>query len=222
MANNHEIEEIKKLVNQVQDFAEKHKYAYLVPEQMLYVLLSDDKCVNLIKKLTTDKNKAKAVTELKKEVGEYIEENVEKSVDISNINPTNAYTKLIQASVSSAAMRSIEPDSLCVFIMLFSDKDQASAYFLSKHGIFEDDVQEYVRNFRSGNGSGTGTQFLSKYSVDLTQLARDGKVDPLIGREKEIERVAQILSKKRGSYPVLVSEPGCVEAKTLITIRRIS
>ena len=208
MANNHEIEEIKKLVNQVQDFAEKHKYAYLVPEQMLYVLLSDDKCVNLIKKLTTDKNKAKAISELKKEVGEYIEENVEKLTDISNINPTNAYTKLIQASVSQAAMRSIEPDSLCVFIMLFSDKEQASAYFLSKHGIFEDDVQEYVRNLRSGNGSGVGTQFLSKYSVDLTQLARDGKIDPLIGREREIERVAQILAKKRGSCPCLCSEAG--------------
>ena len=70
MASNHEIEELKKLVNKVQDFAEKHKYAYLVPEQMLYVLLSDEKCVNLIKKLTTDKNKAKAISELKKEVGD--------------------------------------------------------------------------------------------------------------------------------------------------------
>ena len=92
MANNHEIEELKKLINKVQDFAEKHKYAYLIPEQMLYVLLSDEKCVNLIKKLTTDKNKAKAISELKKEIGEYIEENVEKAEDIVNINPSNAYT----------------------------------------------------------------------------------------------------------------------------------
>ena len=208
MANNHEIEELKKLVNQVQDFAEKHKYAYLVPEQMLYVLLSDEKCVNLIKKLTTDKNKAKAISELKKEVGEYIEENVEKAEDIGNINPTNAYTKLIQASVSQAAMRSIEPDSLCVFIMLFNDKEQASAYFLSRHGIYEDDAQEYVRNLRSSNVSGTGTQYLSKYSVDMTQLARDGKIDPLIGREKECERVAQILARKKGNCCVVVGDTG--------------
>ena len=131
MPNNHEMEEIKKLVNKVQDYAEKHKYAYLVPEQMLYVLLNDEKCVNLVKKLTTDKNKSKAVSDLKKEVAEYIEENVEKANDIGNINPTNAYTKLIQSAVSAGAMRSMEPDSLCVFIMLFSDKEQASAYFLS-------------------------------------------------------------------------------------------
>lgn len=209
MASNHEIEELKKLVNKVQDFAEKHKYAYLVPEQMLYVLLSDEKCVNLIKKLTTDKNKAKAISELKKEVGEYIEENVEKAADIGNINPTNAYTKLIQASVSQAAMRSIEPDSLCVFIMLFNDKEQASAYFLSKHGIYEDDAQEYVRNLRSSSSSSAGTQYLSKYSVDMTQLARDGKIDPLIGREKECERLAQILARKKGNCAVLVSDPGC-------------
>ena len=208
MANNHEIEELKKLVNQVQDFAEKHKYAYLVPEQMLYVLLSDEKCVNLIKKLTTDKNKAKAISELKKEVGEYIEENVEKAEDIGNINPTNAYTKLIQASVSQAAMRSIEPDSLCVFIMLFNDKEQASAYFLSRHGIYEEDAQEYVRNLRSSGSSGAGTQYLSKYSVDMTQLARDGKIDPLIGREKECERVAQILARKKGNCCVVVGDTG--------------
>lgn len=208
MANNHELAEMKKLINQVQDFAEKHKYAYLVPEQMLYILLSDEKCVTLIKKLTTDRNKAKAISELKKEVAAYIEENVEKATDIMNINPTNAYTNLIHAAASTAGMRSIEPDSLCVFVMLFGDKDQASAYFLSKHGIFEEDVQEYVRQLRSHSTSEADTQYLSKYSVNLTQLAQDGKIDPLIGREKEIRRVAQILAKKRGSCPLLTSEPG--------------
>lgn len=208
MASNHEIEEIKRLINQVQDFAEKHKYAYLVPEQMLYVLLSDEKCVSLIKKLTTDKNKAKAISDLKKEVGQYIEENVEKAAEIGSVNPTGSYTKLIQAAVSQAAMRSIEPDSLCIFMMLFADKEQASAYFLSKHGVFEDDVQEYIHGYRSKTGGTAGTQYLSKYAVDLTQLARDGKIDPLIGREKEIERVAQVLAKKRGACPVIVGDAG--------------
>ena len=97
MANNHEMEEIRRIVNKVQDFAEKHKYAYLVPEQMLYVLLSDDKCVNLIKSLTTDRSKNKAVSDLKKEVSEYIEENVEKAEDIGGISMTKSYQKLLNS-----------------------------------------------------------------------------------------------------------------------------
>lgn len=208
MPNNHEMEEIKRLVNQVQDFAEKHKYAYIIPEEMLYILLSDAKCVELIKALTTDKNKAKAVSELKKEVSQYIEENVEKATDISNISLTGSYSKLLHDAVSQASMRSMEADSLCVFIMLFNDKEQASSYFLSKHGIFEDDVQEYVRKMRDKTGGAVGTTYLAKYAVDLTQFARDGKIDPLIGREKEVERVAQILARKKNSNPVLVSDPG--------------
>jgi len=55
MQNSHEIEDFRRIINKVQDFAEKHRYAYLVPEQMLYILLNADKCGNLIKTLTTDK-----------------------------------------------------------------------------------------------------------------------------------------------------------------------
>lgn len=208
MPNNHEMEEIKRLVNQVQDFAEKHKYAYIIPEEMLYILLSDAKCVELIKALTSDKNKAKAVSELKKEVSQYIEENVEKATDISNISLTGSYSKLLHDAVSQASMRSMEADSLCVFIMLFNDKEQASSYFLSKHGIFEDDVQEYVRKMRDKTGGVVGTTYLAKYAVDLTQLARDGKIDPLIGREKEVERIIQILARKKNSSPVVIGESG--------------
>lgn len=208
MPNNHEMEEIKKLVNQVQDFAEKHKYAYLIPEQMLYVLLNDQKCAGLINSLTSDKNKSKTIPSLKKEVSEYIEENVEKAADIGNINPTNSYTSLIQSAVSQGAMRSMEPDSLCVFMMLFSDKEQASSYFLSRHGIYEDDVQEYIRKYREKANGGAGTAYLAKYATDLTQLARDGKIDPLIGRERECERLAQILARKKSNCAVVVGDSG--------------
>lgn len=205
--NSNNMNEIKDLVNKVQDFAEKNKYAYLIPEQMLMVLLSDDKCITLIKSLTSDKDKRKTISDLKKEVSEYIENSVEKTKTLSDINPTNSYTKLIQSSVSQGAMRSINPDSLCVFMMLFDDKDQACSYFLNKHGIFENDVQEYIREYRNKNIS-TETQYLAKYSVNLIEMAKNNKIDPLIGREKEINRVTQILAKKRSSCPLLIGAAG--------------
>ena len=211
MSNNsgmHDMTELKELVNKVQDFAEKNKYAYLIPEQMLVVLLSDEKCSRLIKTLSTDKDKRKTISDLKKEVTEYIDNSVEKVENISNINPTNSYTKLIQASVSQGAMRSINPDSLCVFMMLFDDKDQASAYFLNKHGIYENDVHEYIREYRNKNLSGGQIQYLTKYATNLIELAKNGKIDPLIGREKEVERVTQVLAKKRSSCPLLIGAAG--------------
>ena len=205
---NNEMMEIKKLVNQVQDFAEKNKYAYIIPEFMLLILLNDEKCISLIKNLTTDENKKNTIPELRDELMDYIDNVVEKAKNISDINPTSAYTKLIQTAVAQGALRSIEPDSLCVFIMLFNDKEQACAYFLSKHGITETAVLDYVRSLRNKNGVSSNHQYLSKYSVNLTELARNGKIDPLIGREKEIERVTQVLAKKRSSCPVLVGNAG--------------
>jgi len=161
---------------------------------------------------------------LKHEVSEYIEENVEKAENIGSISMTKSYSKLLNEAVEQANKRAIEPDSLCLFTMLFNDKEQASAYFLSQHGITEDNVLEYISNYRDGRtGGGDGTtENLAKYSVNLTQLAKEGKIDPLIGRESEIKRIADILAKKRGSCPCLVGEAGCVEANTLIRIRKIS
>ena len=108
-------------------------------------------------------------------------------------------------------MRVMEPDSLCMFQMLFADPDQASAWLLSQHGIFEHDVQEYISKKRS-NGDDkehAGSGYLAKYAVDLTQAARDGKIDPLIGRKAEVERITQVMSRRKSSSCVLVGDAGC-------------
>lgn len=206
----HDMTEIKKLVNKVQDYAEKNKHAYLIPEHMLLILLEDEKCSVLIKQLTKDENKKNTIPKLKEEVSDYINCVVEEAENIAEINPTNAYTKIVQSAIAQGALRSMSPDSLCVFIMLFNDKDHACSYFLHKHGIEENEVQDYVRSLRSNssNGGNLNNQYLSKYALNLTEYAREGKVDPLIGREKEIERVTQVLAKKRSSCPVLVGNAG--------------
>jgi len=63
---------------------------------------------------------------------------------------------------------------------------------------------------------------LSQFSTDITELAKKSLLDPVIGREKEIERVAQILSRRNKNNPVLIGEPGCVDGETIITIRKVS
>lgn len=66
------------------------------------------------------------------------------------------------------------------------------------------------------------TPLLDEFSTDLTKLAKENKLDPIVGRTKELRRVAQVLSRRKKNNPVLIGDPGCVSGDTLITIKKIS
>ena len=68
----------------------------------------------------------------------------------------------------------------------------------------------------------TKTPMLDNFGKDLTKMALDGKLEQVIGRNDEIDRVIQILSRKKKNNPVLIGEPGCVLPTTKIVIRKIS
>lgn len=200
------MEELKKIINKVQDYVEKEKYSYIVPEHLFFVLLSDKKCEKMIFDLTSDEEcveKLKTISEL------YIARMVEKTDNVANITPTNAYSKIIQNTISLCAMRSNPPNSLNLFAGLFLEKEgNASIFFLTSVGITEEKVQEYIREKRKEKDENNENGFLAKYSVNLVQLAKDGKIDPLVGREKEVERVIQVLSKRRSNNPIICGENG--------------
>lgn len=88
---------------------------------------------------------------------------------------------------------------------------------------FEDD-DDTNESYSSGkkSDSKSKTPVLDTYSRDLTRMAEEGKLDPIVGREKEIERVSQILSRRKKNNPILIGEPGCVDGETLITVKKIS
>ena len=67
-----------------------------------------------------------------------------------------------------------------------------------------------------------GTPVLDNFSKNLNKLAEDGKLDPVIGREAEINRIAQILSRRKKNNPIIVGEPGCVLGDTVIEVEKIS
>ena len=76
----------------------------------------------------------------------------------------------------------------------------------------DEEREDFGQQMRKPTGNiGTGkskTPTLDNFGRDLTSLARDGKLDPVIGREKEIERVSQILSRRKKNNPLLIGEPG--------------
>ena len=87
---------------------------------------------------------------------------------------------------------------------------------------YEDD-EDFSNKFKGKkDNKSSKTPVLDSFSKDLTKMAEDGKIDPIIGREKEILRVSQILSRRKKNNPILIGEPGCVDGNTNITVRKIS
>ena len=79
---------------------------------------------------------------------------------------------------------------------------------LRASGVSEEEIRESVNSFRSGQAEQAATPFLDQYSRDLTELARNRRLDPVIGREREIDRIMQILTRRKKNNPCLIGEPG--------------
>ncbi len=100
-----------------------------------------------------------------------------------------------------------------IFLAILSERNTPAARLLESSGITRERVNEAVQQLRGGQRvtdpqAETRYRTLEKYSRDLTQQAREGKLDPVIGRDKEILRVMQILSRRTKNNPVLIGEAG--------------
>ena len=100
-----------------------------------------------------------------------------------------------------------------LLLSLMDEKDGQAGRILKQHGIARDDLQKAITQMRGGaritdQNAEANYEALSKYAKDLTELARAGKLDPVIGRDDEIRRTVQILSRRTKNNPVLIGEPG--------------
>ncbi len=112
-----------------------------------------------------------------------------------------------------------------VLAAIMEEEDAYASYYLRKQGLSRTDVLEYISHGGRGTGS-SGTKgaakgqgfdgdedegqddALSKYTVELTAKAKEGKVDPLVGRESELDRTVEVLCRRRKNNPLFVGEPG--------------
>jgi ATP-dependent Clp protease ATP-binding subunit ClpC len=100
-----------------------------------------------------------------------------------------------------------------IFLAILTERNTPAARILESAGLTRDRVYDAIQDLRGGQRvtdpqSETRYRALEKYSRDLTQLAREGKLDPVIGRDKEILRLIQILSRRTKNNPVLIGEAG--------------
>lgn len=100
-----------------------------------------------------------------------------------------------------------------LLLALLEEKDGDAGRILRQHGVNQDDLQKVIEQMRGGaritdQNAEQNYQALSKYARDLTDAARRGKLDPVIGRDDEIRRTIQVLSRRTKNNPVLIGEPG--------------
>src|SRR6266852_1236337 len=100
-----------------------------------------------------------------------------------------------------------------LLLALALDKDSEAGQILARAGVTPQNLNAAINALRKGRTADTSSaenayDALKKYARDLTQAARDGKIDPVIGRDEEIRRTIQVLSRRTKNNPVLIGEPG--------------
>jgi ATP-dependent Clp protease ATP-binding subunit ClpB len=123
-------------------------------------------------------------------------------------------TQLFQAAQKQAeAMQDEYISTEHLLLAIADEKDGAAGRVLRQHGVNREDLSKVINDMRGGvritdQNAEANYQALSKYAKDLTELARQGKLDPVIGRDDEIRRTVQVLSRRTKNNPVLIGEPG--------------
>ncbi|MEP3045734.1 MAG: ATP-dependent chaperone ClpB [Roseibium sp.] len=100
-----------------------------------------------------------------------------------------------------------------LLLALAMDADSEVGKLMKRHGVTPNGLNEAINQLRQGRTADSATaenqyEALKKYARDLTEVARDGKLDPVIGRDEEIRRTIQVLSRRTKNNPVLIGEPG--------------
>jgi len=200
--------------------AKKRRHEYVSIEHVLFAILHDETGVAIIEGCGGDGENLKIA--LEKFFAERIESIPEGDGYV--LQQTLSFQRVIQRAVNHA--RSAEKQEVAVgdiLASIFQEKDSHAEYFLSQEGVSRIDVLNHISHsvpkpsLRKGPGGFTKTgkrekkkktDPLEDFTVNLVQMAAMGKLDPLIGREMELNRAMQVLCRRRKNNPVFVGDPG--------------
>ena len=205
--------------------ARRRRHEFLCLEHVLHALLFDETVAEIVRQCGGD------VKELQADLEEFLKENLEAlPEDAGEVDPqqTLAFHRVLQraaAHVQSAGKEVIETRNF--FVALFREDNSHAVYLLEKHGVTRLDVLNYISHGISktpsdeeaGPGSAqdgpdedgeprSAKDPLEAFTTNLVQKAQDGDIDPLIGREVEIERTIHVLCRRRKNNPIYVGDSG--------------
>jgi len=211
--------------------ARQQKHEFITVEHLLLALLDNPSAAEVLRSCSCD------VEEIRKNLQNFIKDNtpVVSGQDEVDTQPTLGFQRVIQRAimhVQSTSNGKKEVTGANVLVAIFGEKDSHAVYYLHQQGITRLDVVNYIshgitktpqapapkpENSQNENQEqeaeatqnvGDKQSPLDQYTQNLNALAKEGKIDPLIGREQEVERVIQVLCRRRKNNPLLVGEAG--------------
>ncbi len=210
--------------------ARQQRHEFITVEHLLLALLDNPSAAEVLRACSAN------MDDLRKSLSGFIKENTPTVGGTEEVDtqPTLGFQRVIQRAimhVQSTGSGKKEVTGANVLVAIFGEKDSHAVYYLHQQGVTRLDVVNFIAHGikksdppeptkssenNSGSGGGEGEKEegegkgspIDQFTQNLNQLARDGKIDPLIGREHEVERVIQILCRRRKNNPLLVGEAG--------------
>ena len=195
--------------------AEKHEF--VTTEHLLLSLLDNEEALNVLASCDVD------VEVLRKELTEFIDNHAPKSeTETKEIQPTLSYQRVIQRAVFHVQSTGAnEVSGANVLVALFSEKESHSVFLLKKQGMTRLDAVSYLSHGETNKLNDDSSEIkdeeteqsasesnILKFALNLNEEAKEGRIDPIIGRENELVRISQILARRSKNNPILVGESG--------------
>jgi ATP-dependent Clp protease ATP-binding subunit ClpA len=206
--------------------AKKRRHEYVCVEHVLYAILNHETGLETIEKC------GGSPSQIKDELEKFFDEKLTKieTKDEYVLQQTIGFQRMIQRAINHA--RSAEKNEVNlgdILASIFQEKDSHAAFYLESEGITRLDVLKYISHSSEPDKKTRSRQDLSQrmfpqadpkpkrqnkkdplesFTTNLLQKAEDNKIDPLIGRENEMDRVMQVLCRRRKNNPILVGDPG--------------
>lgn len=188
-------------------FAKEHKHEYLTIEHLLFLILDSDEGAQIVEECGAD------VKALKQEIGNYLTNSVDAGVtDIQSQPPyeTVALSRLIDKMIIHIQEAQKQSADIGDFLVaIYEEEHSYACMVLQEYGIQRLDILEAISHkVINKQKKKNHDNALLKYTINLVQKAQDGLIDPIIGREDELQRVIQTLCRRKKNNPILVGEPG--------------
>ena len=209
-------QELEQNLNSAFKLAQEQKHEFVTVEHLLLSLLDNTDAIDLL-----TSNKVNIET-LKVDLEEFIGSTTPKiSSDAEiDIQPTLGFQRVIQRAVfhvQSSGKTEVKGSN--VLVAIFSEKESQSVFLLEQLGLTRLDAVSYLSHGKTENADSVidengdsndpdSNNALEQYATNLNKEALEGRIDPLIGRSTEIERVVQILARRSKNNPLLVGESG--------------
>ena len=208
--------------------ARQQRHEFITVEHLLLALLDNPSAAEVLRACAAN------IDDLRKSLSNFIKDNTPQvaGADEVDTQPTLGFQRVIQRAimhVQSTGNGKKEVTGANVLVAIFGEKDSHAVYYLHQQGVTRLDVVNFIAHgikktdppepIKAADASSTEAEEttdkadpksspLEQFTQNLNQLAKEGKIDPLIGRDYEVERVIQILCRRRKNNPLLVGEAG--------------